>query len=265
MLSGAMLGPVTVGGLPTFPITRRGLAEVMLQDCLEARRKGPKFTPRLVFSSNGQGVALAGRNRAFRDAMLQADIIHGDGQSVVFAIKLTRAPLPERVATTDFFHDAAKVAEESGLRFFILGGSESLNERAVAAIQSLYPAINICGSRHGYFSVEDEPQVCEEIRSSGTDVLWVGLGKPLQEFWSVRNRNRLGGVAWVKTCGGLYSFLVGDSPRAPEIMRRSGFEWLYRVWREPSRLILRYATTNPYSAYKLLTQTHTTTVNIPEK
>ncbi len=229
----------------------------MVADCLDAREQGENWLPKLVFSSNGQGIALAGWNTAFAETMLKADVIHADGMSVVFASRMTDIPLPERIATTDFFHDAARIAVRQKLKFFILGASEKQNAAAVDAIRRFYPEVEIAGHHHGYFGDDEDEAVCDMVRASGADVLWVALGKPRQEFWCVRNRDRLRGVGWVKTCGGLYAFLAGDAPRAPRWMQKAGLEWVYRTFDDPKRLFWRYLTTNPYSVYRLLRYTGT--------
>lgn len=246
---------VVVGGFHTASVSRQELANRMASDCKQARTRGTSWLPKLVFSSNGQGIALAGQDEVFAKAMSEADIIHADGMPVVFASRMTKHPLPERISTTDFFHDAARQAERDGLRFFILGSTEEQNRAAVEAINRMYPALEIVGRRDGYFTQDDEEAVCREIRDSKADVLWVALGKPRQELWAVRNRSKLAGVGWVKTCGGLYAFLTGDARRAPPWMQRCGLEWLYRMAQEPQRLALRYLMTNPYSFYRLLRHT----------
>jgi len=35
--------------------------------------------------------------------------------------------------------------------------------------------------------------------------------------------------------GGVFDYLAGETPRAPEWMRRIGLEWLYRLIRQPQR------------------------------
>ncbi len=250
-----VLDRIVVGGLPTVRVSRADFADLMVADCEKARLNRKDWEPKLVFSSNGQGLALAGRDPTYHNLMMQASWIHADGQSVVLASKMTRAPLPERIATTDFFHDAAKAALRNGLSFYVLGASERQNARAVERMLELYPGLKIAGRRNGYFSRDEEVEVCRDIRESGADVLWVGLGKPLQELWCVRNRANLRGVGWIKTCGGLYSFLSGDSPRAPDWMQNLCLEWLFRSVKEPRRLGWRYLTTNPYSFYRLLRHT----------
>lgn len=249
------LPAVEVGGFRTVAVTRRELASLMAADCLSARSHRASWTPKLVFSSNGQGIALAGRDAQFARVMQDADVVHADGMSVVFASKLTSKPLPERISTTDFFHDAAEAAVIHKFKFFLLGSSEEQNAAAAAAIQKLYPGVDVVGRHHGFFSDDDDEEICQIIRDSGADVLWVALGKPRQEEWCVRNRSRLIGVGWVKTCGGLLSFLAGDSPRAPKWMQAAGLEWLFRTMVEPRRLAWRYASTNPYAIYRLFLYT----------
>jgi N-acetylglucosaminyldiphosphoundecaprenol N-acetyl-beta-D-mannosaminyltransferase len=243
---------VTVGGFPTIRATRDELAALMVRDCI-ANRQEPAALPKLVFSSNGQGISLAGTDPTFADAMSRADVIHADGMSVVIASRLlTKRPLPERICTTDFFHNAASAAVKSGLSFFLLGGTESQNEAAYEAIRTQYPELRIAGRHHGFVDERADEQLCAKIVASRTDVLWVALGKPRQEFWSVRNRYRLPGVGWIKTCGGLFSYITNDVPRAPAWMQDRGLEWLYRTMQEPTRLTLRYLLTNPHSLYRMV-------------
>jgi exopolysaccharide biosynthesis WecB/TagA/CpsF family protein len=249
---GRSVQTVVLGGLPTVVATRREFAELLVQDCLGARRAASPKAPKLVFSSNGQGISLAGTDSRFDAAMRAADMIHADGMPVVYASRLfTRTPLRERIATTDFFHDAALAAVEHGLSFYMFGGTEAQNKAACEAALELYPKLNIAGRRNGYFAPEEEADICSKIIESKCDVLWVALGKPLQEYWSVRNRDRLCGVGWVKTCGGLYDFLGGGVKRAPDWVQRFALEWAWRMVQEPRRLAWRYMVTNPHAIYRL--------------
>ena len=242
------LPTVWIGGFKTIAVTADELAQRMVHDCQHARAakaRGQSVEPKLVFSSNGQGISLAAENDAFRRTMAAADIIHADGMSVVFASKLKGTPLPERIATTDFFHNAARAAEENDLSFFILGATDAQNGAARETIKRQYPRLRLVGWRNGYFTREEEALVCAQIRESSADVVWVGLGKPLQEDFCVRNREHLAGIGWLKTCGGLYGFLSGDTRRAPLWVQGLGLEWMYRALQDPKRLAWRYLTTNP--------------------
>lgn len=244
---------VLVGGLDTACVSRGQMRRLMVGDCLAAR--GGKRAPKLVFASNGHAIAMASIDPAFRNRFAQADLIHADGEPVVLASKLlTSTPVPERSATTDFLFDAACEAEMHGLKFFLLGSKEEINARAAEALRKVNPRIAIAGRRNGYFSREEEERICEEINASGADVLWVGLGVPLEYEFCLRNKSRLK-VGWIVTCGGCFNFAAGDYARAPLWMQKAGLEWLHRLWREPERLFWRYLITNPVAIAKLLFDT----------
>ena len=244
---------VTVGGIATACLSRDGLARMMLQDCLDAR-SNPNRQPKLVFASNGHAIALAAQDEAFRFTFEQADIIHADGQAAVFASRMTAPPIPERSATTDFIHDASKIAAQHGLRFFVLGATEEANAEAVRVLRETYPGLQIVGRRHGYFGRDEEDEICDEINLTQPDVVWVGLSVPLEYEFAVRNKTRLR-AGWLVTCGGCYNFVTGAYKRAPGWMQACGLEWLFRLVKEPKRLFWRYAVTNPLAIFLLLTRT----------
>jgi len=210
--------------------------------------------PKLVFASNGHAIALAAQDQNFRATLAQADIIHADGQAAVFASRLTDTPIPERSATTDFIHDASRLAAQHGLRFFLLGATEEANAEAARVLRETYPGLQIVGRRHGYFSRDEEDEICDEINLTQPDVIWVGLSVPLEYEFSVRNKARLR-AGWLVTCGGCYNFVTGTYKRAPGWMQAVGLEWLFRLVKEPKRLFWRYAVTNPLAIFLLLTRT----------
>lgn len=247
-------GEVIVGGLKTVRLSRRELALLMVRDCLSARREiGAR--PRTVFAANGHAVALAATDQKFQKMFDNADLIHADGQALIFASRfLTKTPIAERSATTDFIHDAARAAVEHGLKFYLFGATEEVNKSAAEALARLYPGLQIAGRRHGYFSPDEEDDICTEINASGADVIWTGLSVPLEYEFATRNRDRLD-AGWIVTCGGCFNFLSGDYVRAPNWMQAAGLEWLHRLLRDPRRLLKRYAVTNPIALAMLIART----------
>jgi exopolysaccharide biosynthesis WecB/TagA/CpsF family protein len=246
---------VMIGGIKTACLSRDSLARTMLADCMTARQLS-HHNPKLVFAVNGHAIAMAASQPAFARTFARADIIHADGQAAVFASRLlTTTPIPERSATTDFIHDAARVGAEHGLRFFLLGATEEANAKAAEILKATYPGLQIVGRRHGYFSIDEEDEICDEINLTKPDVIWVGLSVPLEYEFAARNRSRLQG-GWLVTCGGCYNFITGAYVRAPHWMQAAGLEWLHRLLREPKRLFWRYAVTNPLALFLLLTRTN---------
>lgn len=245
---------IVIGGIPAALLGSRGLADRLVADCL-AHREQPDRWPTMVFSTNGHTLSMAAFDRTFRDDLLSADIIHADGGVIVAASRLTQARIPERTATTDFVHTASQAASRAGgLRFFLLGSTEDINRAAGERLMALYPHVSIVGRHHGYFRPEDEAGICGQINESRADVVWVGLGKPLEQRFCVRNRSSIK-AGWLITCGGCFHYLTGDYRRAPSWMRKAGLEWLHRMVFGPKYLIARYLATNPHALYLIATRT----------
>jgi N-acetylglucosaminyldiphosphoundecaprenol N-acetyl-beta-D-mannosaminyltransferase len=244
---------VLIGGIPVSRFTASEWAQLMVEDWkAKQERKSP---PKVVTTANGQVIALFAADPDYREAILSADHVAADGMSIVFASQLaTDAPLPERVATTDWFHHAARAASRHGIRFFLLGATPKSNARATKRAQKLYPFLQIAGSHDGYFDRESIRDLAEEIASTEPDVLWIGTGNPEQLHLAHTFKKLIPSLTWVRTCGGLFDFLSGDRSRAPKVVQAAGMEWAYRVALEPKRLAWRYATTNVQAAIRMATK-----------
>jgi N-acetylglucosaminyldiphosphoundecaprenol N-acetyl-beta-D-mannosaminyltransferase len=241
---------IAVAGVPIISETRQGLARRMVDDWQRNRDSGYSQPAKLILCANGQSLSMYWADPAYRKLVDAADMIHADGMSMVYATRLkVDSPLPERIATTDWFHDAAEAAQEAGLSFYLLGGTEETNRIAYEKMQARYPGLKMAGRRNGYYSPEEEQQVIRDILAAKPDILWVGLGRPKQEEFCIRNREALTGVTWLKTCGGLFNFLADDVVRAPDWVQTAGFEWLWRTMQEPRRLFWRYLTTNLHAIW----------------
>jgi N-acetylglucosaminyldiphosphoundecaprenol N-acetyl-beta-D-mannosaminyltransferase len=243
---------VTIGGLPIDASSLAATARAYVDYCSSAVRRSAA-RPHYATSANGHVISLCARSAEVERLFRSADSISADGQPMVALSRiLSRHRLPERVATTDLFPEVARLAAEAGLSFYMLGATESANRKAVEATRRAYPNLRIVGHRDGYFTREDEPRICAEIAAAEPDILWVSLGVPLEQEFCVRNLDALRGVGIVKTAGGLFDFISGEKPRAPDWMQRAGFEWLFRLWCEPRRLFLRYAGTSPHAVLVML-------------
>lgn len=236
----------SVGGVKVALVTEEELTEAMVEDA-ERRRQGALPSPMTVLSCNGQSLSLYANDKSYAKAMDNADIVHADGQFIVWMSRMFGdRPVPERTATTDFIHAAAAAAARHGLSFYLLGAAEDINRRCADNLKALYPGLRIAGRRNGYFDPSEEEDVIAAINASGADVVWVGLGKPKEQLFIERIKSRLN-CAWIVSCGGCFNFAAGDYVRAPLWMQKSGLEWLHRALTGPKYLIGRYAYTIPHA------------------
>lgn len=245
---------VRIGSLPIAVLDRPATADRMIEDALA--RRGSGGPPACHTSANGQVISMCASHPGLKRLFEAFDLINADGMPMVFASRWkTSTPLPERVATTDLFHDVAERAARSGASFYLLGATEESNRRAIENVRTQYPTLRIAGHRHGYFSSSEEAEVVAEINRAAPDILWIALGVPREQEFVMRHREALTRVGLVKTSGGLFDFLSGMRSRAPRWVQESGFEWLYRTWLEPRRLLRRYLTTNPHAILVMMTRT----------
>jgi N-acetylglucosaminyldiphosphoundecaprenol N-acetyl-beta-D-mannosaminyltransferase len=244
-----------IGGLPIAVIDRAQSAELMLDVALN--RRGKNLPPLIVSSANGQVLSLCARQAEIRSLFGDADLIHADGMPLVLASRLFhKTPLPQRVCTTDLFHDVARAAPQRSARMFFLGATKTVVDGATQRVRALYPDLDIVGRACGYMRRDgDEERIIDIVNTAAPDILWLGLGVPTEQSFAARNRARLTGVGLIKTSGGLFDFLSGNKARAPEWMQRVGLEWAYRLGLEPRRLGGRYLATNPHALFLLLTRT----------
>jgi len=218
------------------------------------REQGAAAPPPVYSSANGHVISRAARDPDFRQCLDEMAALDADGMSLVLASRLLHdAPLPERCATTDLFHPLARAFEAHGLSFYLLGGQEDVNRDAACRLRRLYPRLRLAGRHHGYFAPEDVPELLAAIDDAAPDILWIGLGVPLEQHFALRYRGQLPNVGLIKTCGGLFDFLAGRRSRAPRWMQAYGLEWFYRMMLEPRRLFWRYCLTNPHAIWLMLT------------
>lgn len=244
---------VTLGGLPITVDDCDGAARDMINDAVSRRDRD--VAPLYVTSANGQVLSECASQPDLRALFEEADIIHADGQPMVKASRLfCKEALPERIATTDLVHNAARMAEKEDITFYFLGASQDVIDKAVENMKAKYPKLVFAGHRNGYIKPEEEEAIIDQINEAKPDILWIGMGVPLEQKFISRNKARLTGVGVIKTSGGLFDFLSGRNSRAPQWMQDFGLEWAYRTWLEPRRLLWRYLTTNPHAAWLLATR-----------
>jgi N-acetylglucosaminyldiphosphoundecaprenol N-acetyl-beta-D-mannosaminyltransferase len=206
--------------------------------------------PYLVAAANTHLVALAHRERPFREAMAKFHLIVPDGMPLVWYLNLIHgAGLKDRVYGPDLMRQMLATAE-SGERHFLLGGAEAERTRLELVLAREYPRANIVGSYSppfGTWPAEEEENIIRLLRESSPTFVWVGLGCPKQELWLAHLESNLPPAVYLAV-GAAFSLISGTVKRAPASWQRLGLEWAFRLLMEPRRLWRRYLVNNTYFA-----------------
>lgn len=232
-MSGGTLATVRCAGVPVAAVTPVEAAEEVLR--LAARGVAAD-----VHLCNAYTLALADEDRELHQLLRSAALNLPDGQGVVWANRLVhrrRSLPPMRVYGPDLFLEVFRAGQDTGLRHYLLGSTPDVVERLAAELRSRFPRAEIVGSESPPFrepTPEERVSQLERIRTSGAQVVWLGLGTPKQDHEAARLAAAHPAV--YVAVGAAFDFVSGNKPQAPLWMQHHGLEWLFRLCSEPRRL-----------------------------
>ena len=182
------------------------------------------------------------------------EMITPDGQPVRWALNWGhRTGLSDRVYGPELMLQTCQRAAADGLSIYLYGGTDDVLAKLKQQLTNLYPTLKVAGMFAPPFrqlTNEEEQEVANDMNQSGANIVFIGLGCPKQDLFAHRQRSR---ISAVQICvGAAFDFHAGVKKMAPGWMQRNGLEWMYRLSQEPSRLWLRYLTTNSIFVYRLV-------------
>lgn len=188
----------------------------------------------LVVTANPEIVMSANENPEFMKILnYDADYITPDGIGIVKAAKILGTPLKERVTGYDLFAWLMKLANDRGLRVYLVGARPNVIHAMQTKIAREYSDIQLVGAQDGYFK-KDLEIVAYQIERAEPDLVFAALGSPRQEqLLALLRRNLL--PALMMGVGGSFDVFSGLVKRAPQFWQRAHLEWFYRLVKNPSR------------------------------
>lgn len=196
------------------------------------------------------GVMTGVMDNRHRHRLNALELIVPDGQPVRWALNLLHGcGLKDRVYGPNLMLETCRSAAQHGLSIFLFGGKQVLLDRLQDELVKKFPNLKIAGKLASKFrtvSAAEKKEIVEAINASGASITMVGLGCPRQEVWAYEFKDDINMP--VLAVGAAFNFHAGELAQAPPLLQRWGFEWLYRLSREPKRLWRRYAYLNPYYA-----------------
>ncbi len=225
-----------------LPISMTSYSEVL--EMIENRSDDASL---VIACCNVHSVMSARRDPALAEALNASQIATPDGVPLVWTLRRTAHSDQERVYGPDLMRHALVYGEDRTWKHYLHGSTPETLDLLQQSIAEFAPNARIVGAYSPPFrpqSPRDDTADAHRIRSSGADIVWVGLGMPKQELWMHRLSDQLPGVA-LAGVGAAFDFLAGVVEEAPEWMMRAGLEWLFRLSREPRRLWRRYVWNNP--------------------
>ena len=243
---------VAVGGIP-FAVAEPAAVQRWLRDEALARARGVS-----VRLTNAYCVALASENEAYNSVM-SSGINFADGTPIGWLLR-RRSTTSQRTWTVrgpTLFR--AFIEQNDDIPGFFIGSTEDVLSRIHERLDSAGNGGSWAGGYSPPFGpVTDElvETLVDQVRRSACRVVWVGMGTPKQDILTTLLAKEVN-LPFVGV-GAAFDFYAGTVSEAPAFIQGSGLEWLYRLAKEPRRLVNRYTTGN----YKFL---RAIAKNYPEK
>lgn len=197
-----------------------------------------------LIAINAEKVINAEKNPQLRQVIDDAEFNYADGISIVQSIKKKYPDIEiERIAGADLWEVLMQKAGELNIPVFLVGSTVE-NLKLVETKLAKWN-VNIVGSHHGYFNMEDESSLITQIKQSRAKFVSVAMGTPKQELFIQKAYSDYPQALYMGV-GGTFDVFTGKTKRAPKIWQKLGLEWLYRLLRQPTRWqrqlnLLKYA------------------------
>lgn len=209
------------------------IAERMLKN----KEKGFVVTP------NVDHIVKLERDEELRNAYKHASLILTDGQPLIWISRFLSTPIREKISGSDFFPKVCEVASQNHQSLFLFGAAPGVAKLAGENLKKRFPGLHVVGSYSPDYGFEKSPEKVQKaiqvINDSHADLLAVGLGAPKQEKFIDKYYEQMN-VSVILAIGASIDFEAGKIKRAPRWISQMGFEWLYRLVREPRRMFKRY-------------------------
>lgn len=196
-----------------------------------------------VVTPNLDHIVMLEKDAYFKEVYDNASLVLTDGQPLMWISKMKKKPIVEKVSGADLFPKVCQMAAEKGYSMYILGAAEGVADRAADKLSTRYVGLNVVGTfspEYGFEKNEREiDRIIDDINMKQPDILAVSLGTPKAEKFIYKYRHRLD-VGISMSIGAAVDFEAGNVKRAPQWMSKAGLEWLYRIMKEPKRLLKRY-------------------------
>jgi N-acetylglucosaminyldiphosphoundecaprenol N-acetyl-beta-D-mannosaminyltransferase len=225
-------------------------SENILEYILERLNTDQKF---YIVTPNPEIIVYANRHESFKNILNNAEISLPDGTGLFLASILMGKPFRQRIPGVNFVEEICKSTVRKPISIGFLGGRAGVAQKTAECLLRKYPYLEIVFVSEEWddngsgFAWGDKIKDLRLKKKNGSkdlksyilnpksiDLLFVAFGHPKQEEWICNNLDKIPAKAAMGV-GGAFDFISGEVKRAPFMIRAIGFEWLYRLVREPWR------------------------------
>lgn len=160
-----------------------------------------------------------------------------DGISMKIASRLIAGKSPGRITGIELMYDLLDLANKKNYSVYLFGAKKEMLIQCINQLEQKFHNLKIVGYRDGYSWQDKAESVIDNISKTSPNILFVALGMPQKEYFIHDYRHRLN-VNVIIPVGGAFDVIAGIKRRAPSMIQKFGFEWLWRSIYDRTRFLL---------------------------
>ncbi len=220
-----------------------------------------------VFTPNPEICLKTRTDTEFENMLSQADILTNDGMGLYLAYQLNDSKLPkiaktamlpyylgniifrkkalysqygDRICGSDLTRDLVNYAQDNSIKIAIIDRYNPDDAWKVTSqkvfsekLSQAFPELRF---DFYIFDPDEAEEIYDQIAHSDAKILFSTLGMKSQEASILQAKESCPNIRLGLGVGSAFDYFTGFQKRAPEMMRRAGFEWLYRIFTSPNKL-----------------------------
>jgi len=194
-------------------------------------------------------------NKEFAEIINNADLAVPDGRAIYWALKLLNCKEAEHLPGYYVTRNLCKFAADNNLRIGFYGGEKEALDKCVLNLKNQYEGLIVNYVHSPPFRAltkEEKKEIINNINNSKTEILFVCLGCPKQEYWMAEHKEDLKCVSI--GIGEAVNILSNKTKIGYKWIEKIGMRWVLRLMMEPRRLFRRFFYSNSKFIYFFLKQ-----------
>jgi len=191
-----------------------------------------------IIATGFHGLHEASKSGELRDLLNSAELWVADGIAPVWVARIKGIKQVQRAPGPEIMMEFLRRSNLKGYRNYFYGDTDRTLNALQAQIESQYPNSVIAGLYSPPFrklTPEEDEEIVARINKARPDILWVGLGAPKQDRWIYERLHRLN-VPVAIGVGAAFAFAAKTVDHCPRWIGNAGFEWVYRLYKEPKKM-----------------------------
>ncbi len=193
-----------------------------------------------VVTINPEIISAAEKNKELSEIIQSSELVVADSSGIKTALKL-KGINQEQIPGIELSYALVNECAKRGYNVALIGSTDYVIKSASDKLKAEFKDLKLCYIHDGFFNCEEEEIIISKLKETNPQLILVALGSPKQDLFIKKCKEVIKNAVFIGV-GGTFDVWAGVVDRAPEIFRKIGAEWIYRIYKQPYRIKRIYKT-----------------------